>query len=63
MIFDFTDREYRTECVDGCGPLTGWLVSGMVADQVSKNHENSLNHRCAVKKRLKGKDELLLKTT
>ena len=62
MIFDFTDREYRTDCVDGCGFLTDWLTSGMVAEQVSRNHENSMSHRCAIEERLKREDEFLLET-
>lgn len=57
MIFDFTDREYRTDCIDGCGSLTDWMVSGRVADQVSKNHENSINHRCVVKEKMKWVDQ------
>lgn len=59
MIFDFTDREYRTDCIDGCGSLTDWLTSGMVANQVSKNHENSISHRCRIKERMKREDEFL----
>lgn len=62
MIFDFTDRKYRTDCVDGCGSLTGWMVSGMIANQVCKNHENSIHHRCVVKERMKQENEFLLKT-
>jgi len=53
MIFDFTNRECRTECIDGCGSLTDWMSSGMVANQVRNNHENSINHRCVVKQRMK----------
>lgn len=53
MKFDYTDREYRTDCVDGCGSLTIWMVSRMVAEQVSNNHANSLSHRCTIKERMK----------
>jgi hypothetical protein len=56
MIFDFTDHKYRTDCIDGCGSLTGWMASGRVANQVSTNHENSVSHRCIVKKRTKQED-------
>jgi hypothetical protein len=62
MKFDYTDREYRTDCVDGCGSLTDWMESRMVADQVSKNHENSLSHRCAVKERMKQEDDFSVET-
>lgn len=57
MIFDFTDREYRTDCIDGCGSLTDWLESGNVAIQVSKNHENSTSHRCVIKEKMKAVDK------
>ncbi len=60
MIFDFTDREYRTDCIDGCGSLTDWLVSGIVAQQVSNNHENSTSHRCVVKEKMKWVDRCLV---
>jgi hypothetical protein len=33
------------------------MESRMVADQVSKNHENSISHRCVVKERMKQEDE------
>lgn len=59
MIFDFTDHEYRTDCIDGCGSLTDWLSSGNVANQVKNNHENSINHRCVVKQRMKPNEFLV----
>jgi|OpeIllAssembly_1097287.scaffolds.fasta_scaffold979483_2 hypothetical protein len=55
--FDYTDHEYRTECLDGCEAVTGWLYSRMIANQVGKNHENSLAHRWTVQQRMKQKDK------
>lgn len=56
-MLDYSDHEYRTECLDGCGALTAWLQSRMVADQAGNNHENAQSHRWTVKERMKQKDK------
>ena len=53
MKFEYTDQEYRTECLDGCGALTVWLQSSMVADQAGNNHENSEHHRTYIEQRMR----------
>jgi hypothetical protein len=55
MYFDYTDHEYRTECLDGCGSLTIWMQSRVVADQAGKNHENAECHRWTLSQRMKEK--------
>ncbi|MHB1399567.1 MAG: hypothetical protein ACYDAI_15695 [Trichloromonadaceae bacterium] len=56
MKFEYTDQQYRTECLDGCGVLTTWMQSSMVADQAGKNHEHSQDHRWNVEQRMKQQD-------
>lgn len=53
MQFDYTDHEYRTECLDGCGVVTVWMQSVMVADQAGRNHEAAHFHRWTVNQRMK----------
>jgi hypothetical protein len=57
MQFEYTDHEYRTECLDGCGAVTVWMQSRMVANQAGKNHETALRHRWTVSQRMKEKDK------
>ncbi len=60
MKFDYTDQEYRTECLNGCGLLTVWMQSRMVAIQAGNNHENSQHHSWNVEQRMKQDDNDLL---
>lgn len=60
MQFEYTDQEYRTDCIDGCGVLTDWLQSRMVADQAGNNHETEQHHRWTVRQRMKQEDEVFV---
>lgn len=53
MDFDYTDHEYLPQCTDGCGAITGWLHSRMVAGEAGINHEKSKGHSWIVRERLK----------
>jgi hypothetical protein len=56
MQFEYSDHEYRTECLDGCGALTAWVQSRMAADQAGINHETAQCHGWAVCERMKQKE-------
>ena len=52
MQFDYTDYHYRVVCADGCGNLTDWIESRIVAEQVGKNHESETRHKWQVRERM-----------
>lgn len=56
MDFDYTDHEYLPECTDGCGALTDWLQSKLVADQAGKNHEHEKGHVCVTRVRMRAEE-------
>lgn len=52
MQFDYTDYHYRVVCSQGCGDLTDWIESRLVAEQVEKNHETLTHHKCQIRERM-----------
>jgi len=56
MDFDYTDHEYLPECTDGCGALTDWLQSKLVADQTGKNHHDEQGHAWVVRVRMRAEE-------
>lgn len=53
MQFDYTDYHYRVVCPEGCGDLTDWIESRMVAEQAGKNHEVETRHKCQTRERMR----------
>lgn len=51
MDFEYTDTEYLVECTEGCGEITGWLQSRLIAEQVIHNHSKENAHKCQIKER------------
>ena len=58
MEFDYTDYESLTVCTEGCGEITDWRQSRIVADQAVKNHEKEKGHKCLVRERMKPEENL-----
>lgn len=56
MEFDYTDHRYRPECKEGCGALTDWLQSRLVADQAGSNHQRERGHAWVVRVRMKDEE-------
>lgn len=52
MEFEYTDNEYQVACTDGCGEITGWLLSRFLAEHAIKNHEKENAHACQILERL-----------
>jgi hypothetical protein len=53
MDFDYTAYEYLPECTDGCGAITGWLVSKQVAREAGENHARETGHNWKVLEKMK----------
>jgi hypothetical protein len=51
--FEFTDHEYLTRCTDGCGAITGWIVSLDAANDAGRVHETDRGHHWEVTNRMK----------
>ena len=53
MESEYTDYEFLVECTEGCGEITGWLQSRIIAEQAIKNHAKENVHKCQIKERMR----------
>ncbi len=53
MDFEYTDNEYLVECTEGCGVITGWLQSRLIAEQAINNHSKENQHKCQIIERMR----------